>query len=139
MMLSLYHIEPLTGTNYSMWKIKMRWILIDQYLWGYVTGVNKQPKPVDTNSITAGERQGIVDWEQKDRQAYVAICLRINDDYMVYTHNTTTSKGVWDALATIFEASGPIGIINTRHKFFHTFAQEGETMEEHVRKLCSLQ
>ena len=58
---------------------------------------------------------------------------------MVYTHNTTTSKGVWDALTTIFEASGPIGIINTQHEFFRTFAQEGENMEEHVRKLRSLQ
>ena len=110
---SLYRIEPLTGANYSVWKIKMRWILIDQDLWGYVTGVDKQPKQVDTNLITAMEWQGIADWEWKDQQAYVAICLQINDDYMVYTHNTTTSKGVWDALAMIFEASGPIGIINT--------------------------
>ena len=80
-----------------------------------------------------------MDWERKDQQAYAAICLRINDDYMVYTHNTSTSKGVWDALATIFEASGPIGIIDTRREFFHTFSQEGENMEEHVCKLRSLQ
>ena len=113
MTLSLYHIKPLTGTNYSVWKIKMRWILIDQNLWGYVTGVDKRPKPVVANSITVTEWQGIMDWERKDQQAYAAICLQINDDYMVYTHNTTTSKGVWNALATIFEASGPIGIINT--------------------------
>ena len=110
---SLYRIEPLTGANYSMWKIKMRWILINQDLWGYVTAVNKRPEPVDANSITATERQGIMDWEWKDQQAYAAICLRINDDYMVYTHNKSTSKGVWDALTTIFEANGPIGIINT--------------------------
>ena len=58
---------------------------------------------------------------------------------MIYTHNTTTSKGVWDALMTIFEASGPIGIINTQHEFFHTVAQEGENMEEHVHKLRGLQ
>ena len=75
--------------------------------------INKRPKPVDTNLITAVEQQEIVDWEWKDQQAYVAICLRINDDYMVYTHNMTTSKGVWDTLAMIFEASRPIGIINT--------------------------
>ena len=40
---------------------------------------------------------------------------------------------------TIFEASGPIGIINTQCEFFNTFAQEGENMEEHVHKLRSLQ
>ena len=58
---------------------------------------------------------------------------------MVHTHNMTTSKRVWDTLMTIFEASGPIGIINTQCEFFHTFAQEGENMEAHVHKLCSLQ
>ena len=75
MTLSLSHIKPLTSANYSAWKTKMRWILINQDLWGYVTRVNKQPEPVDTNLITAMEQQGIVDWEQKDQQAYVAICL----------------------------------------------------------------
>jgi len=50
-----------------------------------------------------------------------------------------TSKKVWDALATIFEARGPIRIINTRHESFRMFAQEGKNMEEHIRKLCGLQ
>ncbi len=60
----------------------------------------------------------MTEWDQKDQQANVAICLRISDDYIVYTYNTTTSKGVWDALAMIFEASGLIGIINMRREIF---------------------
>src|SRR6266481_7176048 len=91
------------------------------------------------NTVTAMERQEMTEWNRKDQQAYAAICLQISDDYIVYTYNTTTSKGVWDALTTIFEASGLIGIINTRCKFFRMFAQEGENMEEHIRKLHSLQ
>ncbi len=110
---NLHRIEPLTGANYSTWKIKLRWILIDQDLWGYVTGVDKRPKPADMNTVTAVEQQEMTEWDRKDQQAYAAICLWISDDYIVYTYNTTTSKGVWDALMTIFEASGPIGIINT--------------------------
>jgi len=137
---NLYRIEPLIGgANYSTWKMKLRWILIDQDLWGHVTGVDKRPEPVDTNAVTPAEQQEIIDWDRKDQQAYAAICLRISDDYIVYTYNTTTSKGVWDALATIFEASGLIGIINTQREFFQTFAQEGENMEEHIRKLRGLQ
>src|SRR6266481_7707710 len=91
------------------------------------------------NTVTAVERQEMTEWYRKDQQAYAAICLQISDDYIVYTYDMTTSKGVWDALMTIFEASGPIGIINTRHEFFRTFAQEGENMEEHIRKLHGLQ
>src|SRR6266481_563568 len=91
------------------------------------------------NAITAAEWQEMIEWDWKDQQAYVAICLWISDDYIVYTYNMTASKGVWDALTKIFEASGLIGIINTRCKFFQTFAQEGENMEEHIRKLRGLQ
>jgi len=89
--------------------------------------------------VTADERQQIAEWDRKDQQAYAAICLRISDNYDIYTYNTSTSKKVWDALATIFEASGPIGIINTQREFFQMFAQEGENMEEHIRKLHGLQ
>ena len=87
---------------------------------------------MDTNAVTAIEQQEMTEWDWKDQQAYVAICLQISDDYIIYTYNTTTSKGIWDALTMIFEASGPIGIINTQRKFFQMFAQEGKNMEEHI-------
>src|SRR5882724_5503085 len=132
---NLHRIEPLTGANYSAWKLKLQWILIEQGLWGYVTSDVTQPVPVDTNTVTADERQQIAEWDCKDQQAYAAICLRISDNYIVYTYNTSTSKKVWDTFVTIFEASGPIGIINTRCEFFRTFAQEHKNMEEHIRKL----
>ena len=43
------------------------------------------------------------------------------------------------ALLTIFEARGPLGIINVHQDFFHTFVAEGGNMEEHIQKLRSLQ
>src|SRR6266481_2358223 len=43
------------------------------------------------------------------------------------------------SLVTIFEASGLIGIINTRYEFLRTFAQEDENIEEHIQKLHGLQ
>jgi len=113
--------------------------LIEQGLWGYVTGDVTRPVPVDTNAVTADEWQQIAEWDRKDQQAYAAICLWISDNYVIYTYNTSTSKKVWDTLVTIFEASRPIGIINTQCEFFRTFAQEGENMEEHIRKLRGLQ
>ena len=103
----------LTNTNYSMWKLKLCWVLIEQDLWGHVTGNVAQPVPANVNVVTAAEQQVIDNWEQKDQQAYAAICLCISNKYIVYTYNMTTAKKVWDTLMTNFEASGPIGIINT--------------------------
>ena len=72
---TLYHIEPLTGANYSAWKLKLRWVLIEQDLWGHVTGNMVWPVPADVNAVTAAEQQSIDNWERKDQQAYAAICL----------------------------------------------------------------
>ena len=69
----------------------------------------------------------------------MAISLHISDDYLVYTYGASTARGVWLALLTIFEARGPLGIINMRQDFFRTFVAEGGNMEEHIWKLRSLQ
>ena len=66
---TLYRIEPLTGANYSAWKLKLRWVLIEQDLWGHVTGNVVWPVPADINAVTAAEQQSMDDWEQKDQQA----------------------------------------------------------------------
>ena len=60
---TLYRIEPLTGTNYSMWKLKLRWVLIEQDLWGHVTGNVVRPVPADINVVTAAEQQSMDNWE----------------------------------------------------------------------------
>ena len=76
---------------------------------------------------------------KKDQQAFTAISLRISDDYLVYTYGASMARGVWLALLTIFEARGPLGIINVCRDFFRTFVAEGGNMEEHIWKLHSLQ
>ena len=136
---SLYRIEPLTGDNYPAWKEKMRWILLEQDLWEHASGEAIKPELDDTHKVTDSEKRAIADWIKKDQQAFVAISLRISDDYLVYTYGASTARGVWLALLTIFEARGPLGIINVRRDFFHTFVAEGGNMEEHIWKLCSLQ
>ena len=136
---SLYRIEPLTGDNYPTWKEKMRWILLEQDLWEHASGEAMKPEPADAHKVTDSEKWAIADWMKKDQQAFAAISLRISNDYLVYTYGASTARGVWLALLTIFEARGPLGIINVRRDFFHTFVAEGGNMEEHIWKLRSLQ
>ena len=68
----------------------------------------------------------------------MAISLQISNNYLVYTYSALTAHGVWLALLTIFEARGPLGIINVHHDFFCTFVAEGGNKEEHICNLCSL-
>ena len=83
---TLYHIEPLTSANDSMWKLKLCWVLIEQDLWGHVTRNVAQPVPADMNVVTAAEQQAIDDWERRDQQAYAVICLCISNEYIVYMY-----------------------------------------------------
>ena len=46
---------------------------------------------------------------------------------------------IWTSLQAIFELKGAIGIINLQCDFFRMFAEDGVNMEEHVRKLHSIQ
>ena len=68
MALNLHRIDLLTGANNSMYKFKLRWILIKQDLWGHITGDVTQPEPVDANVVTPREWQQITEWDRKDQQ-----------------------------------------------------------------------
>ena len=136
---SLYQIDLLTSDNYLAWKEKMHWILLEQGLWEHASGEAEMPVPADPDKVTGPERKVIADWTRKDQQDFVAISLCISNDYLVYTYNAMMACSVWLALLTIFQARGPLGIINIHCDFFRTFAEEGTNMEEHIRKLRSLQ
>ena len=97
------------------------------------------PVPANPNKVTGPEQKVIADWTRKDQQAFAMINLCISDDYLVYTYDARMACSVWQALLTIFQARGPLDIINICCDFFHTFAEEGTNIEEHICKLCSLQ
>ena len=136
---SLYRIDAFTGDNYAPWKEKIRWILIEQDLWGYVSGEVKKPVCTDPSKPTSHETEAIAEWNKRDQQAFATISLHISDAYLVYTHNAKTSHELWLTLAITFESKGPVGIVNTHRELFTTFAEEGANMEEHIRKLHGLQ
>ena len=106
---NVYRIEPLTGAeNYAVWKIKMMDILTGQDLWEYVEGTITQP------SDTAGKAA----WKKKDRMALSTIRLRVADKMLVYVASSTTAREAWEALRSLLEAQGALGIVQARRKLF---------------------
>ena len=106
---NVYRIEPLTGAeNYAVWKIKMMDILTGQDLWEYVEGTITQP------SDTAGKAA----WKKKDRMALSTIRLRVADKMLVYVASLTTAREAWEALRSLLEAQGALGIVQARRKLF---------------------
>ena len=129
---SLYKIEPLSGAdNYPAWKFRMEDILQAQKLWGYVTGTI--PKPVaEDKPATASD---MARWEDQDYIACAQIRLQVKDSILAYVRSAKSAKSAWDTLQATYESKGPLGKVLARRKLFRAKCEEGENIEEFLRKL----
>ena len=133
-----YKIDPLNGDNYSVWRCHLEWILDDLDLWDITISADAEPVLADPRNITTAERQAIADWKKKDKKVRKEICLCISDEHLVYIDQFMGSHAIWTRLQKIFESKGAVGIVNLHRNFFHTFAEDGTNMEEHICKLRGL-
>ena len=67
------------------------------------------------------------------------IRLRVANKLLVYVASSASAKEVWDALKSLLEAQGALGIILARRKLFWAQCAEGTAIEEHIRTLRSYQ
>src|ERR1700678_2907261 len=78
-------------------------------------------------------------WRKKDRLALSMIRLRVANKMLVYITSLISAKEAWDALNSVLEAQGVLGIVLARQKLFRAQCAEGTTIEEHIRTLRSYQ
>ena len=114
-------------------------ILDDLELRDIASGSEMKPILTGVNETQAAERQAIADWVKKDKKTRKEIFLCISDEHQVYIDDAMTGHEIWTRLQDIFGSRGAVGVVNLRREFFRTFAEEGASMEEHVRKLRGLQ
>lgn len=93
---SLANIEKLTETNYELWKVQMKSVLVFNDLWKYAEGTEIKP---------AADAQ---EWIRKDSKALALINLSITHSQLNHVKKATTSKEAWDGLKTVFESRGPV-------------------------------
>lgn len=83
---SLANIEKLTETNYELWKVQMKSVLVFNDLWKYAEGTEIKP---------AADAQ---EWIRKDSKALALINLSITHSQLNHVKKATTSKEAWDGL-----------------------------------------
>lgn len=91
---SLANIEKLIETNYELWKVQMKSILVFNDLWKYTEGTE-----------SAADAQ---EWIRKDSKALALINLSITHSQLNHVKKATTSKEAWDGLKAVFESRGPV-------------------------------
>src|SRR4051812_26137853 len=86
-------IERLNGTNYSLWKFRMRMILIKEKTWDVTSG--KMTAPTDAKALKA--------WTTRDQDALASICLAVSDSEMSHLTKCETAFEAWMKLQSIYE------------------------------------
>lgn len=92
--------------NYNVWSIQVSNTLKAKGVFRYAKGVVPQPV-TDTGATSALAQQKVqYDWEDKDTIAINIITLTLSLDIVISTESYTTSKQLWDALASTYLSSG---------------------------------
>ncbi|KRZ95736.1 Retrovirus-related Pol polyprotein from transposon TNT 1-94 [Trichinella sp. T8] len=82
-------IAKLNSSNYQLWKLKMKVLLMRDGLWDLVS----QPKP-----CTIPE-----DWSRKECKVIAAICLTVEDDQLIHLVQLETAREMWQPLQRLHE------------------------------------
>lgn len=93
---SFANIEKLTESNYELWKIQMKSVLVFNEMWQYVDGTEVKPLA------------NAQEWIKKDSKALALINLSITHGQLNHVKKAVTSKGAWDGLKAIYESRGPV-------------------------------
>lgn len=99
---SLANIEKLTETNYELWKVQMKSVLVFNDLWKYAEGTETKPL-ADTETKPLAQ-----EWIRKDSKALALINLSITHSQLNHVKKAVTSKEAWDGLKAVFESRGPV-------------------------------
>ncbi|GBE90191.1 hypothetical protein SCP_1900400 [Sparassis crispa] len=110
-------------------------ILRERGVLKYVDGTSEKPKPVDAATLTPEEMAATKKWIEGDQKAQTVIELLLSDLQMIHITDATTAVEMWNQLKLVKEASGQLGIMAYRRKFYHTVATEGSDIAAHITEL----
>ena len=117
--------EPLNENNWMAWRERMKRILLLCGVEEYTRGKIKRP----TDSINESN------WVFNDNYAQAVILNNITSTEMVHVGQCTTAHAVWESLEAIHESKGHQTIVSIIRNLFHTKAEEGSNISEHLAKL----
>lgn len=118
------NIEKLTESNYELWKVQMKSVLVFNELWSYVDGTLVKPE------------ENAQEWINKDSKALALINLSITHSQLNHTKRAMTSKDAWNMLKTTYESRGPMRKAALYKQLLRMEKDPDTTMSQHVTDFC---
>lgn len=123
------NIDKLDESNYDIWSMSMRSVLIASDLWDVVCGSVKEPD--DAPEPTK--------WNTKDAKALSSIILHLKPSQMMHIKSCVTAKEAWNILEKIHKPVGPLIQMQLYQKLIRLKMKQGDNVTDHVNsfvKIC---
>ena len=89
-------IDKLSGSNYGIWSMKVKMVLMKDDLWGLINGTEVLPAQPSAEQRAA--------YARKVAKATATIGLTIDDSFLLMIDDKATPKDKWDALKEHFQS-----------------------------------
>lgn len=133
---SLPNIIKLTSTNYLSWKLQIEATLIGYNLFKYIDGSLSSPSPTITTDSKTSPNPAYLTWMRQDRLLYGTLIGTLEQSIVPLISLTTTSKELWDTLASTF-ASASRGHIKQLKAQFRSISKGPQSITDFMRSIKS--
>lgn len=122
-MISISKIALLDGTNWGIWKPRMKDILYLNDLHDPIEGDEKKPSDVDEG-----------DWKKMDKKAIALIRQYLNDSVFHHVASCESAKALWDKLVSLYESKSATSKAFLVRKLVQLRLDEEKSVAEHLNE-----
>ncbi|KAL5841892.1 hypothetical protein ACOSQ3_012495 [Xanthoceras sorbifolium] len=124
-MAAKFEIEKFNGSNFSLWKLKIKAILRKD---NCLVAINERPVEfIDDNK-----------WNEMDGNAIANLHLALADGVLSSIEEKKTAKEIWDHLTKLYEAKSLHNKIFLKRKLYTLRMSESTSVTEHINTLNTL-
>ena len=120
--------DGLTGPNWVTWRVRMMSLLalceIESYVRGEIPQPNRDADPV-----------GYDNWKKNDNYAKHLITQNVADEPLVHIQHGSSSHVAWHNLEAIYKDKSQETTVAVIQNLWHTTAEEGDDISEHLTTL----
>ena len=129
-------LAGLNNSNWEHWKTRTRALFTLAGLIKWFDGTITQPTPIDENKPKKEEMEAIEKHQEKEKETKALLQLAIGPPLeLAHTYSANNAAEMWKQLSDVKEPKGIHGVINAYRAIFCTYANEGDSIMDHISKL----